>query len=134
MLEMSPAQCRAARALLDWSQSELAGAAKVGLSTVVDFERERRAVSDSATAAICSALEAAGVEFTNGGEPGVKLRAKIGEWIPPASSTVIAKGAEARGKGKTAVDEALADVPATDEEKAERRRRLTRIPKGLKPK
>ncbi|RYF13204.1 MAG: transcriptional regulator, partial [Oxalobacteraceae bacterium] len=29
---------------------------------------------DSTIAAIRAALEAAGVEFTNGGEPGVKLR------------------------------------------------------------
>lgn len=45
----------------------------MGLSTVVDFERERRRVSDEAVAAIREALEKAGVEFTNGKRPGVRI-------------------------------------------------------------
>lgn len=73
-VEMTPAQCRAGRALLDWTQPTLAQKASLGLSTVVDFERERRAVSAEAIGAVRAALQAAGVEFTNGGEPGVKLR------------------------------------------------------------
>lgn len=68
---MNPAQCRAARALLDWTQPQLAAAAKLGLSTVVDFEKERRAVSDDARESMRAALEVAGIEFFNG--TGVKL-------------------------------------------------------------
>jgi len=71
---MTSAQCRAARALLDLTQPQLAAAANLGLSTVVDFERSRRAVSQDAVAAIRRAFEDAGVEFTNGSEPGVKLK------------------------------------------------------------
>jgi transcriptional regulator with XRE-family HTH domain len=73
---MTPAQCRAARALLDWSQSKLAEAAGLGLSTVVDFERERRSISDSAKSEIEAALHAAGVIFVaeNGEGAGVRLR------------------------------------------------------------
>jgi transcriptional regulator with XRE-family HTH domain len=71
---MTPSQCRAARALLDWSQTALAEAASLGLSTVVDYERERRRVSDDAIADIRRALEAAGVELTNSDAPGVRLR------------------------------------------------------------
>jgi hypothetical protein len=71
---MTPAQSRAGRALLDWTQPKLAGAACLGLSTIVDFERERRAVSKPAIAAIRTTLESAGVEFTNGDQPGVRLR------------------------------------------------------------
>ncbi len=73
---MSPAQCRAARALLDWTQSQLAREANLGLSTVVDFEKERRSVSDEATQAIQAALDRAGIEFIdeNGGGPGLRLR------------------------------------------------------------
>jgi hypothetical protein len=56
------------------TQPVLAAAAGLGLSTVVDFEKSRRAVSDEAQAAIRRALEAAGVEFTNGDQPGVRLR------------------------------------------------------------
>jgi hypothetical protein len=76
IVEMTPAQCRAARSLLDCNQGELASKASLGLSTVVDFERERRTVSGGAVAAIRAALEAAGVEFTNGDQPGVRLKAR----------------------------------------------------------
>jgi transcriptional regulator with XRE-family HTH domain len=72
-VEMTPAQCRAARALLDLTQPDLAEAAGLGLSTVVDFERTRRNVSPDAIAAMKRALELAGVEFTNGNAPTVKL-------------------------------------------------------------
>jgi transcriptional regulator with XRE-family HTH domain len=78
-LKMMPAHCRAARALLDWTQPQLAEAAGLGLSTVVDFERSRRAVSAEAIQAISRALEAGGVEFTNGDEPGVKLKKAKGK-------------------------------------------------------
>lgn len=73
---MTPEQTRAGRALLDLSQTSLAELAGVSLSTIVDFERSRRAVSDSAVAAIRAALEAAGVVFLpeNGNGPGVALR------------------------------------------------------------
>jgi transcriptional regulator with XRE-family HTH domain len=70
---MTPAQSRAARALLDWTQPTLAKSASLGISTVVDFERARRSVSAEAVAAIRAALESAGIEFTNGNAPGVKL-------------------------------------------------------------
>ena len=73
---MAPGQCRAARALLRINQSELARAAGLGLSTVVDFENERRRVSDEAVQTIRAALENAGVDLIdeNGGGPGVRLR------------------------------------------------------------
>ncbi len=73
---MKPAQCRAARALIEMTQPDLAKAASLGLSTVVDFERERRTVSESAIAAIRAALEGAGVIFveSNGEGAGVRLR------------------------------------------------------------
>ena len=64
---MTPAQCRAARALLDITQSNLADAAGLGLSTVVDFEKDRRQVSDEAVRAIQAALERAGTAFSNKG-------------------------------------------------------------------
>ena len=71
-----PAQCRAGRALLDMTQPQLAELAGLGLSTVVDFEKERRQVSVAAVEAIRRALRRAGVEFIdeNGGGPGVRLR------------------------------------------------------------
>ena len=71
---MTPAQCRAARGLLDWTQAKLAEAAGLALATVVKFERSGRTVPAKAVPAMQLAFEAAGVEFTNGDEPGVKLR------------------------------------------------------------
>ncbi len=77
---MNAAQCRAARALLNWTQPQLAEAADVGLSTVVDFEKERRAVSSEGVGKLATALEAAGVALIAGdraspsGGPGVRLR------------------------------------------------------------
>ena len=72
----APALSRAARGLIDWSQSDLAAASGVSLSTVRDFETGKRTPIANNLAALQRALEAAGVEFTNGGEPGVKLRRK----------------------------------------------------------
>ena len=75
-VEMRPAQCRGGRALLDMTQTRLAELAGLGLSTVVDFEKERRKVSEEAVQAIQAALYRAGIEFIeeNGGGPGVRLR------------------------------------------------------------
>jgi Helix-turn-helix len=58
------------------TQVQLARAAGVGLSTVVDLERMRRCVSQEATLAIQKALESAGIKFIdeNGGGPGVRLK------------------------------------------------------------
>ena len=69
-------QCRAARALLDWSQPDLARASGTGRSTITRFERGARVPHPSNLAAIRAALEAAGVEFIdpNGGGPGLRLR------------------------------------------------------------
>ena len=54
----------------------MASKAKLGLSTIVDFERSRRPVSSQAVPAIRDALELAGIEFIdeNGGGLGVRLR------------------------------------------------------------
>ena len=73
---MTPAQCRAARALIEFSQAELAAKAKVGESTVRNFEAGRTIPVANNLEAIRRVLEAAGVEFIaeNGGGPGVRLR------------------------------------------------------------
>jgi transcriptional regulator with XRE-family HTH domain len=71
--QMTPGQCRAARALLGITQSQLARAAKLGLSTVVDFEKERRLVSDEAVKAMQTALQRAGIEFIDGNGAGEGL-------------------------------------------------------------
>lgn len=76
---MTPAQCRAARALLDWSQAKYARAANIGISTVKNFEGGRTVPIANNLATMIAALEAAGVTFLADGEavdggPGVRLR------------------------------------------------------------
>ena len=75
-MSMTPSQSRAARGLLDWSQQELADRSNLSQSPIRDFEKGRRVPSVNNLAAICGALEAAGVEFIpeNGGGAGVRLR------------------------------------------------------------
>lgn len=62
-MRISPAQCRAARAMLGWSQDELAINAQVARASIADFEREVRVPIRTNLVSILSALTAAGIEF-----------------------------------------------------------------------
>ena len=74
--QISPAQMRAARALLGWNQQQLARAARVGLSTIKDAEIGKRTPMMQNSRSIQKTLEDGGVEFTpgNGHGPGVRFR------------------------------------------------------------
>jgi transcriptional regulator with XRE-family HTH domain len=78
ILKVSIRQIKAARALLAWSQEQLAAAADVSIPTIKRLEsRDGPLGGRSETGSkIRSALEAAGVEFIdeNGGGPGARLR------------------------------------------------------------
>jgi ribosome-binding protein aMBF1 (putative translation factor) len=73
--EISPEQCRAARALVSWSQDDLCSRAKVAKRTVQLFELGQRQPYVRTMQALRRALEAAGVEFIDedGGGAGVRL-------------------------------------------------------------
>jgi transcriptional regulator with XRE-family HTH domain len=62
-VDLSPLQCRAARAGLEWSREQLAKAAKIGERTVTDFERHASNMLTSKKTAVRKAFEAAGVTF-----------------------------------------------------------------------
>ncbi|MER9257761.1 helix-turn-helix domain-containing protein [Mesorhizobium sp. M0619] len=74
-MTISPAQCRAARALVGWSQDQLATASKVAKATIANFEAGKRTPYDRTLLDLQTALEAAGVELIprNGGGAGVRL-------------------------------------------------------------
>ncbi len=71
---VSPRQIRAARALLGWSQQELADKAIVSLNAVVRLERGSVDSRVSTLGAIQNALTKAGVEFLPRGDKGEGVR------------------------------------------------------------
>jgi DNA-binding XRE family transcriptional regulator len=73
-MTISPEQIKAARTLLKWSQSDLAGHVGLSPTTVGAFETGRLHPSVLNVSAIQRALEEAGVEFTNGGQPSVRMK------------------------------------------------------------
>lgn len=70
---MLAVQCKMARAALGLGVRELAELAQASPDTIARLERGET-LRENTVAAIRRALESAGVEFTNGDEPGVKLR------------------------------------------------------------
>jgi len=70
---MNAAQSRMARAALKLGIRDVAKLAKVAPSTVSRFEAGEN-LNPRTVEAIQRALEAAGVEFTDGNAPGVRLR------------------------------------------------------------
>ncbi len=71
---ITPAQCIEARKLLNWSRYRLAARYGRSWSFIRAFEIGKRNLPPEDLAAIQRALEEAGVEFTSGDEPNVKLK------------------------------------------------------------
>lgn len=82
---MSPEQCRAARAWLNWSQQELAAKAQVSSSTLRDFEAGRRVPIANNLFAIRRALEEAGMQFLFSRDNNQPLGISKGQDVVPAS-------------------------------------------------
>lgn len=75
---LTPAQIRAARALVGWSQAELANASGVALQSIKNIETGKTDPRLSTATALRRALERAGVIFLEDGQsvdggPGVRL-------------------------------------------------------------
>lgn len=76
---LSVEQCRAGRALLGWSQEQLAAQAKATQRTVADFERGARQPYGRTLLDLREAMERGGVVFLADGElaaggPGARLK------------------------------------------------------------
>jgi transcriptional regulator with XRE-family HTH domain len=85
---ISAAQIRAARALIGWTQAQLA--AESGLSEI-SIQKIEKGITDpraSTLAAIERALAAACVEFTNGDAPGVRLLKGAQNELRPTVSNI----------------------------------------------
>lgn len=73
---ITPAQIKAARAMLDWKQTDLAKAAGLSEMSVKNVEKGQKDSRMSTIQSIRAALETAGIIFIdqNGNGPGVRLR------------------------------------------------------------
>ena len=77
---VSAQQCRAARAVLRWSQTELARRAGLARKTIADFEQDSRRPQVRTRRDIMVVLEGAGVHFEwddNGRAVGVRFRTPV---------------------------------------------------------
>jgi transcriptional regulator with XRE-family HTH domain len=98
-ITMNGAQVRMARAALKMNVRDLAAAAEVSPNTITRVEAD---LPSNATtmAAIRRVFEAAGIEFTNGGQPGVRLKS-VAVPAEPASASKPATGAKVAAPKKT---------------------------------
>ncbi|HEX4860849.1 MAG TPA: helix-turn-helix transcriptional regulator [Rhizomicrobium sp.] len=62
---ITPRQCKAARALLGWTQADLAEAAKIPMDTISRFENGKSDTRGNALIDIQKALQRGGVKLLN---------------------------------------------------------------------
>lgn len=94
---MKAVQLRMARAAIRWGVRELAKKAGVAANTVTRIENGADA-KQSTMDKLQRILEAAGVEFTNGDQPGSRLTRTAAARDELSKATVVAKS----GRGKRA--------------------------------
>ncbi|UHS56813.1 helix-turn-helix domain-containing protein [Agrobacterium vaccinii] len=76
---LTSSQCRAARALLDWSQQKLADQSRIGNATIRNFESGKSVPQNATVEMLQQCFEQAGVKFIDdnqtsaAGGPGVRL-------------------------------------------------------------
>lgn len=86
---ISPDQARAARAMLNWKQAELAAAAHVSVTAVNYFEREIGATRTDTINRLRGAFEDAGIEFLPGG--GLRRKEESFQFLNHQGPDFIAK-------------------------------------------
>lgn len=69
---ITPAQCRAARALLNWSQPELAKRCDIHVQTISNFEKENSTPNRTTLEKITNVLETANIQFIE--KDGVRIK------------------------------------------------------------
>ncbi len=110
---LTPEQVKAARALLAWSQQELATDARVATSTVADFERGVRTPMANNAQAIRESFETKGLQFIAGGVvekamlPPPPPRPQPGSLIRWVNATHLSQWGERRDGGQSGMPELL---------------------------
>ena len=74
-MTITGAQAKTARGLLGWTLKTLEGKTGVTATVIADFEADKRAPTALQLTVIRRVIEAAGVEFTNGPEPRLHMKA-----------------------------------------------------------
>jgi len=62
---ITPNQCKAARDLLEWKQTDLAEKSTIGITTITEFERGLRELATRTMKELIRTFEEAGIEFIN---------------------------------------------------------------------
>ncbi len=73
LVELTSTHVRAARALLRWNQEDLASRCAVSPATINYWENDKVIPTAETKTKVRRVFEEAGVEFLNGGNPGVRL-------------------------------------------------------------
>ena len=73
-IHLTAAHIRGARGLLHWTVADLAEKSGVSALTITRWENHQAKPRERTRDAVRDVCEQAGIVFTNGGEPGVKLR------------------------------------------------------------
>ena len=60
---LTASQCRAGRALIEWSQAQLSQSASIDIQTIADFEKRFRSADETTRRRLRATLEAAGVRL-----------------------------------------------------------------------
>lgn len=90
---ITPAHSRAARALLNWSQPQLAEASGASISTIRDFETGKRTPIANNLSAIEAAFDREGVELLNHGRPGARLQLPLLAALRAVARHIVANAA-----------------------------------------
>jgi transcriptional regulator with XRE-family HTH domain len=97
-MKVTSQQLRAARALLDWTSGDLARTSGVSEPTIWRLEAVRGLLGGRPETAekLIRALEAAGVEFLDHGQPGVRLRKHVVAEAEHARAPKLARAKKTR--------------------------------------
>lgn len=108
--KLSSGQCRAARALLGWTQKDLESRCRVNQKTIADFERGQRTPFPRTLRDLIEAFEVAGICFLEAEEGVGGQGVRLAWGVEPALRQGGDDDAEAGGRGRKAT-QALPDDP-----------------------